>query len=122
VGKISASWATTSVAATQTAEVKKKKRKRTRSVTTVNSDVKTINFDDEEGGIESPKAAAAPSAGTPRRAASLGKQVLEMPRQASKTQERPQSSTDPVGDLGSHKRAKKVPPKPCKLGLRSATK
>jgi hypothetical protein len=42
-------------------------------MTTVSSDVETIDIDDEEGGIESPKATAAPSVGTPRRAASPGK-------------------------------------------------
>jgi hypothetical protein len=47
---------------------------------------------------------------------------VETPRQASKTHESPKSSTDPMGDLGSHKRAKKAPPKPCKPDLRSATK
>jgi hypothetical protein len=47
---------------------------------------------------------------------------MEMPYQASKTQERPRSSIDPMGDLQSHKRAKKAPPKPCKPGLTSATK
>jgi hypothetical protein len=90
--------------------------------TAISSDIETINVDDGEGDVESPKATAALSAGTPRRAVSPGKQVVETPPQASKTHERPTSSTDPVGDLGSHKRAKKVPPKPCKPGLRSATK
>jgi hypothetical protein len=47
-GKISGSRVATSVAATQTAEVKKK-RKQTRSATTVSSDVETIDVDDEEG-------------------------------------------------------------------------
>jgi hypothetical protein len=32
------------------------------------------------------------------------------------------SSTDTMGDLGSHKRVKKGPHKPCKPGLRLATK
>jgi hypothetical protein len=106
---------------------KKSKRKRTRSVvsadtTTISSNVENIDVDDGEGNVESPKATAAPSAETPRRATSPGKQAVETPRQASKTQERPLSSTDLVGDVGSRKRAKKVPPKPCKPGLRSATK
>jgi hypothetical protein len=126
-GKISASRAMASVAVTQTAEAKKKKRKQTRSAvlvdtTIVSSDIETIDIGDEKGDIESPKATAAPSAGTPRRAASSGKQAVETPRQTSKTQERPKSSTDLVGDLGSHKRVKKAPPKRCKPGLRSATK
>jgi hypothetical protein len=90
--------------------------------TTVSSDVETIDVDDEEGDVESPSATTAPSTGTPRRAASPVKQTIEMPRQMSKTQERPKSSTDAMGDLGLHKRAKKTPPKPCKPGLRSATK
>jgi hypothetical protein len=121
-GKISASQATT-----QAAEVKKKKRKQTRSTvsldtTTISSDVETIDVDDGEGDIESPKEIATPSAGTPRRVASPGKQAVETHRWASKTQERPRSSIDPLGDLGLHKGAKKVPPKPCKPNLRSATK
>jgi hypothetical protein len=79
-GKISASQATT-----QAAEVKKKKRKQTRSAvsldtTTISSDVETIDVDDGEGDIESPKAIATLSAGTPRRAASPGKQAVETHR------------------------------------------
>jgi hypothetical protein len=94
-------------AATQAAEAKKRKRKRTRSVvsadtTTISFDVETINVDDGEGDVESPKATTAPS---------LGKQAVVTSRQASKTQGRPTLSIDPVSDLGSHKRAKKVPPK-----------
>jgi hypothetical protein len=120
VGKISASRMTT-----QAAEVKKK-RKQTRSAvsadtTTISSDIDTIYIYDEEGDIESPKATTAPSAGMPRRAPSLGKQAVETPCQESKTQEHPGSSIEPMGDLGSHKRAKKAPPKPCKPDLRSAT-
>jgi hypothetical protein len=105
-------------AATQASEAKKRKIKQTRSVasadmTTISSDVETIDVDDGEGDVESPKATTA---------LSLGKQAVETPSQASKTQGRPMSSTDPVSDLGSHKRAKKAPPKPCKPDLRSATK
>jgi hypothetical protein len=74
-------------------------------MTTVSSDIETTDVDDEEGDIESPKATAAPSAGTSRRAVSPGKQAVE-------TQERPKSSTDTMGDVGSHKRAKKAQPKP----------
>jgi hypothetical protein len=99
VGKISAF-----LAATQTTDAKKK-RKRTRSevsadTTAIRSDVKTIDVDDEGGDIESPKAIAASSARTPRKAALPGKQAVETPRHAPKTQERPRSSTDLVGDLG----------------------
>jgi hypothetical protein len=55
-GKISTSRAAATIAATQTAEAKKKKRKQTRSTVlvdtaTVSSDVETINVDDEEGDI-----------------------------------------------------------------------
>jgi hypothetical protein len=107
-----------SQAVTQAVGAKRRKRKRTRSVvsadtTKINSDVETIDVDDGEGDVESPKATTAPSP---------GKQAVETPRQASQTQGRPMSSTDPVSDLGSHKRAKKAPPKPCRPGLRSATK
>jgi hypothetical protein len=91
-------------------------------MTTDSSYIETIDVDDEEGDIESPKATAAPSAGTPRRAASPGKHAVETPRQASRTQECSKSSTDTTADVGSPKTAKKGPPKPCKPGLRSATK
>jgi hypothetical protein len=79
-GKIS-----TSRAVTRAAEVKKKKRKWTSSAvsldtTTISSDVETINVDDGEGDVESPKATTAPSARTPRRAVSPGKQAVETPR------------------------------------------
>jgi hypothetical protein len=47
---------------------------------------------------------------------------VETPHQASKTQACRGSSIDLMGDLGSHKRAKKAPLKPCKPGLRSTTK
>jgi hypothetical protein len=105
----------------------KKKRKWTRSTvsvdtTTVKSDIKTIDIDNKEGNAESPSATAAPSVGTPRRVASPEKQAVEKPHQMSTTQERPRSSTETMGDLGSHKRARKAIPKPCKPGLRSATK
>jgi hypothetical protein len=124
---MSASRAAATIAATQTAEAKKKKRKQTRSTvsvdtTTVSSDVETIDVDNEEGDIESPSATVAPSVGTPCRAASPEKQAMETPHQTSSMQERPRSGADMVGDLGSHKRARKAPPKLCKPGLRSATK
>jgi hypothetical protein len=62
------------------------------------------------------------AAGTHRKAASTEEQAVGMSRQTSSTQERPRSSADTVGNLGSHKRAKKSPFKPCKPDLRSATK
>jgi hypothetical protein len=124
-GKIAVSQAASTIAATQTAGAKKK-RKRTRSTvsvetTMVDSGVKTIDVDDDEGDAESPSATVDPSAGTPRRVVSPEKQAVETPRQTSTTQERPRSSTDTMGDLGLHKRARKAPPKPCKPGLRSVT-
>jgi hypothetical protein len=126
-GKISALRTAATIAATQTAEAKKKKRKRTRStvsvdMTTVSSSIETIEVDDDERDTESPSAMAAPSAGTPRKAASTEEQAVGTPCQTSATQERPRSSADTVGDLRSHKRARKAPPKACKPGLRSATK
>jgi hypothetical protein len=98
--------------------LKKRKRKQTRSAvsadnTTISSDIVTINVEDEVGDVESPKATTAPS---------LGKQAVETRLQASKTQEDPALRTNLMGDLGSHKRMKKAPPKPCKPSLRSATK
>jgi hypothetical protein len=80
--------------------------------TTIGSDVETIDVDDEEGDVQSPKATAA---------LSPGRQAVETPRQMSKTQGRSTLSTNSVGDLGLNKRMKKAPPKPCKPGLRSAT-
>jgi hypothetical protein len=125
-GKISASRATATIAATQATEAKKKKRKCTRSTvsvdtTAVSSGVETIDVDDDEGNAESLSTISAPSARTPRKAASMKEQVVGMPRQTSSTQEHPRSGTDMVGDLGSHNRARRAPPKPCKPGLRSAT-
>jgi hypothetical protein len=81
--------------------------------TTISSDIETIDIDDGEGDVQSPKATTTPSPGN---------HAVETPHQTSKTQGRSSSSTNPVGDLGSHKRMKKAPPKPCKPGLRSATK
>jgi hypothetical protein len=106
------------IPASQAAEEKKRKGKRTRSAvsadtTTISSDVETIDVYDGEDDVQSPKATTAPSP---------GKHAVETPHQTSKTQGRSSSSTNPVGDLGSHKRMKKAPPKPCKPGLRSATK
>jgi hypothetical protein len=53
----------------------KQKRKRIRSIvsvdmTTIGSNVETIDVNDDEGDAESPSATAAPSVGTPHRAAS----------------------------------------------------
>jgi hypothetical protein len=109
------------------ADAKKKKWKRTRhtvsvDTATISSSVETIEIDVEEGDTESPGATAAPSAGTPRRAASTEEQAVETPRRMSATEERPRSSADIVGDLGLHKRVRKAPPNPCKPDLRSATK
>jgi hypothetical protein len=127
MGKISASRATATIAATQTADAKKKKRKQTKSMmlvdtTMVNSGVETIEVDDNESDAESPSATTASSAGTPRKAASVEEQAVGTPRQTLATQECPRSSADTVGDLGSHKRAIKAPPKPCNPSLRSAIK
>jgi hypothetical protein len=127
MGKIPTSRVATTIAATQTAEAKKKKRKRTRpklsmDTAMVSSSVETIEVDHEEGDAESPGATVAPSMGAPRRAVSTEEQVVETPRQASATEERPRSSADTVGDHGLHKRARKAPIKPYKAVLRSATK
>jgi hypothetical protein len=63
--------------------------------------------------VQSSKATTAPSPGG---------QAIETPRPAPMAQGRATSSTDLVGDVGSNKRMKKAPPKPCKPGLRSVTK
>jgi hypothetical protein len=80
--------------------------------TTVSSDVETIDVEDE-GEVQSPKATSA---------SSPGKQAAETPRPTPGAQGRSTSSTDPTADVGSNKRMKKAPPKPCKPDLRSATK
>jgi hypothetical protein len=88
----------------------------------VGSGIETIEVDDDEGEALSLSATVTPSAGTPCMVASTEEQAVETPRQKSATEERPRSSADMVGDLGSHKRARKAPPSPCKPSLRSATK
>jgi hypothetical protein len=89
----------------------------------VSSGVETIDIaDDEEDDTELPSATATPSAGTPCRANSTEEQVVEMPRWTSTAEEHARLSADTVGDLGSHKRVRKTPPKPCKPVIRSATK
>jgi hypothetical protein len=98
--------------------VKKRRGKRTKSTvsantTTASSDVETIDVQDVKGDVQSPKATTAPS---PRG------QAADTPHPASRAQGRATSSTDPAGDVGSNKRMKKAPPKPCKPDLRLATK
>jgi hypothetical protein len=91
-------------------------------MTTISSDAETIDFDDGRGRHRVTKRNCGSARGDTYRAASPVKQAVETPRQMSKTQERPKLRTDMMGDFGSHKRAKKAPLKPCKPGLRSATK
>jgi hypothetical protein len=119
--------AAATIPTTQTAEAKKKKWKRTRStvsmdMNTISFGVETIQVDNEEGDAESPSTTAGPSARTPRRAVSTKEQAEETPRRTSAAEECPRLSIDTVGDLGSHKRERQAPPKPCKPSLRSATK
>jgi hypothetical protein len=80
--------------------------------TTVSSGVETIDVGDEEDDSKLPGATTAPFAGTPRRPASTEEQAMEMPRRTSTMEERPRSREE--GKEGSSK--------PCKPGLRSATK
>jgi hypothetical protein len=80
--------------------------------TTCSSNIKTIDIEDE-GDVQSLKATTAPSP---------GKWAAEMPRPTPGAEGPSTSSTDPAADIGSIKRMKKAPPKPCKPGLRSATK
>jgi hypothetical protein len=112
-GKIPASQA-----ATQVTEAEKRRGKRTRSAvsvdtTTRSSDVETIDVEEDEGDVQSPKATTAPS---------LGRRAAETPRPAPGAQGLSTSSTDPADDTGSNKRQKKAPPKPCKPNLRPAAK
>jgi hypothetical protein len=81
--------------------------------TTKSSDVGTIDIEEDEGDVQSPKATTAPSP---------GRQAVEMPRPVPGAQGRSTSSTGPADDEGSNKWLKKAPPKPCKPNLRSATK
>jgi hypothetical protein len=97
--------------------VKKRRGKQTRSkvsvdTTTMSSDIETIDVEGDEGDVQSPKATTAPSP--------VGR-ATETPRPALEAQGRSTSSTGPTDDVGSNKRLKKAPPKPCKLGLRSET-
>jgi hypothetical protein len=103
---------------TQHAEAKKRRGKRTRSAvstdtTSKSSDIETIDVEEDEGDVQSPRATTAPSSG--RRAA-------KTPRPAPGVQGLSTSSTGPADNEGSNKRLKKAPPKPCKPILRSATK
>jgi hypothetical protein len=81
--------------------------------TTRSSDIETIDVEEYEGGVQSPKATTAPSPG--RRAA-------ETPRLASGAQGLSTSSTGPANNAGSNKGQKKAPPKPYKPNLRPAVR
>jgi hypothetical protein len=112
-GKISASQA-----ATQVAEVNKRRSKWTRSAVSVDtstrsSDVETIDVEEDEGDVQSPKATTA---------SSPGRRVAETPRPAPGAQGLSTSSTGQADDAGSNKRQKKAPPKPCNPNLRPAVK
>jgi hypothetical protein len=103
---------------TQVAEVKKRRGKRIRSavsadITMRSSDVETIDVEEDEGDVQSPKATTTPSP---------GRQAAETPRPTARVQGRPTSSTGQADDARSNKRFKKAPPKPCKPNLRLATK
>jgi hypothetical protein len=107
-----------SQAATQVAEAKKKRGKQTRfavsaNTTTKSSDVETIDVEEDEGDVQSPRATMIPSP---------GRQAAEMPHPTPGVQGLSTSSTGPVDDAGSNKRLKKAAPKPCKPGLRLGTK
>jgi hypothetical protein len=98
--------------------VKKRRGKRTRSAmsaetTSKSSDVETIDVEENEGDVQSPRATTVPS---------QGRLAAETTRPAPGAQGLSTSSTGQVDDAESNKRLKKAPPKPCKPGLRSATK
>jgi hypothetical protein len=108
----------TSQVATQVTEAKKRRGKRTRSAvsadtTMKSSDVETIDVEEDEGDVQSPKATTAPSP---------DRQTAETPRSAPRAQGLSTSSTGPADDGGSNKRLKKAPPKPCKPNLGPTTK
>jgi hypothetical protein len=81
--------------------------------TTRSSNVETIDVEEDEGNVQSPKATTAPS---PR------KQAAETPYPTPGVQGLSTSSIDPADNARSNKRLKKAPPKPCKPNLRSVTK
>jgi hypothetical protein len=108
-------------------EAKKEKRKKTgpamsADTAMVISSVVTIDVDDEKDDAKSPDVIEVPSIEAPRKATSTEERVTEMPQRTSATEERCRSGVDSLGDAGSQKRARKAPPKPCKPGLRPATK
>jgi hypothetical protein len=98
--------------------VKTRRGKRTRcavsaDTTTATFDVETIDVEDDEGDVQSPKATTTPSPGG---------QAAETPHLVPRAQGRATWSTDPAGDVGSNKRMKKVsgihPGYSCKEGRR----
>lgn len=115
-GKMSASRAAATVAATQAAESKKKKkRKRKRAgptvsvhTTTASSDVEIINIKEEKDDVKSLSTST--------------EQATETPRKAIVVEECSRSGADVPGDAVSQKSAKKAPPKTIKPGLRSTSK
>jgi hypothetical protein len=124
---MSASRAAATIAVTHTVEAKKKKRKRTKPIvsgdtTTVSSGVETIDVGNEEDDTKSLSATTTLFVGMPRRVASPEGRETETPHMTSMMEELPTLGANALGDIGSEKRAKKAPPKPCKPGLRSATK
>jgi hypothetical protein len=123
--KMSASRAAATIAATQTTDAKKK-RKRTGPIVsadtvTVSSDVETI-YIEEEDNTKSPGAATTVPAEMPRKVAVTEDRAVETSGKVVTAEKRSRSGTDILGDVGSQKRARKAPPKPIKLGLRSASK
>jgi hypothetical protein len=112
-GKIPASQAVA-----QVAEAKKRRGKQTKSavsadITTKSSDIETIDVEEDDGDVQSPKATTAPSS---------GRQAAETPRPAPGAQGLSTSSTGLADDVRSNRRLKKAPPKPCKPNIRSAAK
>lgn len=110
-GKMPASLAAAMIAATQAVELKKK-RKRTDPVVSVdttitNSDVETINIEEEDG---------------MKSASTSADQAAQMPRKVVREEECSGSGADVMGDMGLQKRVMKEPPKPIKLMLKSIGK
>jgi hypothetical protein len=90
--------------------------------TIVSFSIETINIDDEEDDAKSLDAVADPSTEMPHKVVSAEERVTETPSRTSMTEECPRSGPNSLGDAGSQKRARKAPPKPCKFGIRSASK
>jgi hypothetical protein len=107
---MSASKAAATIAATQAAVSKKGKRRGLAvsiDTSTASTNIETIDVEEEDG-------TKLPDVSTERAA--------QTPRKVTGGEECSRSGAEVPGDLRSQKRAKKAPPKPIKLGLKTTSK